>query len=234
MFFNVFFFQVPETPMWLLLKNRTDDAEMALQWLRGWVPKSTVSHELKQLERYSERSKSCADCIKQNAKCPHPLPTLREKLCELKQIDTIKPFCIVMLVFAISSFAGMQAMQPFIVQIFKAYGSPIQPDQCATIMSFVNNLANVGFIVLIRFTGKRPLYLTMLSGMLVSTAVICVYGFIWLPSGYNSFDQTNDFTLENKELGWIPFVCIISWSGFTYFGVNSLGWQMLSEVFPYK
>lgn len=221
------FVQVPETPMWLLSKNRTADAEKSLQWLRGWVPKSTVSHELKQLERYSERSKSCADCIKQSAKCPHPLPTILEKLCELKRIDTVKPFCVVMLLFAISSFAGMQAMTPFIVQITKAYETPIAPDHTAAVMSFVNNLANVGFLVLIRFTGKRPLYLTMLSGMLVSTTVLCAYGFIYLPTGYNSFDQTNDFALGNKQLGYVPFVCIILWSGFTYFGVNSLAWQVL-------
>lgn len=220
--------------MWLLAKNRTSDAEKSLQWLRGWVPKSIVSQELKQLERYSERSKSCADCIKQNAKCPHPSPTMCEKLREMKRIDTMKPFCILMLLFAISSFAGIMTMQPFIAQISKAYETPIAPDHTAAVMSFVNNLANVGFLVLIRFTGKRPLYLTMLSGMLVSTSVLCAYGFIWLPIGYNSFDQTNDFALKNKELGYIPFVCLILWSGFTYFGVNSLAWQMLSEVFPYK
>lgn len=220
--------------MWLLSKNRTADAEQALQWLRGWVPKSFVSHELKQLERYSERSKSCANCIEQNEKCPHPLPTIREKLRELKKSDTIKPFFVTIMVFAISSFAGIQGMSPFIVQISKAYDIPIAPDQTAAVMSFVNNLSNVGFIILIRFTGKRPLYLTMLSGMFLSTCIICAYGFIWLPSGYNSFDQNQQFSMENKQLGYIPFVCIILWSGFTYFGVNSLGWQMMSEVFPYK
>lgn len=220
--------------MWLLSKNRRGDAEQALQWLRGWVPKSMVQHELAQLERYSERSKSCADCIQQNEKCPHPSPTIGAKLRELTKQDTIKPFCIVIMVFAISSFAGMQGMAPFIVQISKAYDTPIAPDRTAALLSFVNNLANVGFIVLIRFTGKRPLYLTMLSGMLLTTGILCAYGFIYLPSGYNSFDQTHQFSLDNKQLGYIPFICIILWSGFTFFGVNSLGWQMLSEIFPYK
>lgn len=220
--------------MWLLSKNRTADAEKSLQWLRGWVPKSTIANELKQLERYSERSKYCAACIKQNAKCQHPLPTMGEKFRELKRPDTLKPFWIVILLFAIASFAGIMGMQPFIVQISKAYETPIAPDRTAAIMSFANNLANVGFIVLIRFTGKRPLYLTMLSGLLLTTCTICAYGFIVLPTGYNSFDQTQKFSLENKQLGYIPFVCIILWSGFTYFGVNSLAWQMLSEIFPYK
>lgn len=220
--------------MWLLSKNRNADAERSLQWLRGWVPKSFVSHELKQLERYSERSKRCDSCIQQNEKCSHPPPTIRVKLRELLKFNTLKPFCIVIMVFAISSFAGMQAIQPFITQLCKAYDTPIAPDRTAAMASFVNNLSNVGFIILIRFTGKRPLYLTMLSGLVVTTAVLCAYGFTVLPRDYTSFDQTHQFSLENKQLGYIPFVCIILWSGLTFFGVNSLGWQMLSEVFPYK
>lgn len=220
--------------MWLLQKQRKDDAEKSLQWLRGWVPRSFVSQELDELERYSERTRSCDDCVQQNEKCLHPPPTIAAKLRELIKRNTIKPFCIAIMVFAINSFAGIQAMQPFIVQLSKAYDTPIAPDQTAALASFVNNLSNVGFLVLIRFTGKRKLYLTMLSGLVLTTATLCAYGFIYLPHGYNSFDQTNRFSLENKQLGYIPLVCLILWSGFTFFGVNSLGWQMLSEIFPYK
>lgn len=125
-------------------------------------------------------------------------------------------------------------MQAFIVQIYKAYETPIPPDQTAAVVTFVNNMSNIGFLVSLRFTGKRPLFLTMLGGMVVTTAILCAYGFIYLPPGYDSFDKTQHFSLDNKPLTYIPFVCIILWSGFTYFGVNSLGWQMLSEIFPYK
>lgn len=226
--------QVPETPLWLLSKSRTADAEKALCWLRGWVPKDAVSNEFQEMQRYSQRYKYCNPCIKQNQKCSHPPPTMYEKMGELKRKQTLKPFFIVMAMFLTSLFSGIFGMAPFIVQIFKAYGSPIAPDRAAALLSVVNNLANLTFLCLIRFTGKRYLYLTMLTMVFLCSAVISGYGFGILPSGYNSFDKSQHFELENKDIGYIPFICIIVWSFCTYCGVNTMPWQMISEIFPYK
>lgn len=81
-------------------------------------------------------------------------------------------------------------MRPFIMQIFKAYDSPIEPDRAAAIMSLLDNLANVVFMCLVRFTGKRRLYLSMLTGVFLCVLTIATYGFLVLPSGYISFDPT--------------------------------------------
>lgn len=134
--------------------------------------------------------------------------------------------------FIIAAFSS--SWYPFVVQIFKAYDSPIAPDKAAALLSFVNNIANIVFLCVIRFTGKRLLYLTMLTMTLLSALAICVYGFVILPSGYNSFDQTQTFSLENKQLGYIPFIFIIIWSFCLFGGVSTMPWQMISEIFPYK
>ncbi|XP_055307472.1 facilitated trehalose transporter Tret1-like, partial [Sitodiplosis mosellana] len=225
---------VPETPMWLLSKNRTAEAEKSLCWLRGWVPKEKIAKEFEAMQHYSDRTKFCNSCIKQNLKCTHPPPTKIEKLKELKRKHTMKPFFIVMSLFFIAQFSGILAMTPFIVQIFKAYESPIAPDRTAAIQSFVNNIANISFLCLVKFTGKRKLYLTMLTGVFLCAAIVAGYGFLVLPSGYNSFDQSQHFSLENQSLAYIPFIAIFVWSFCSYCGVNSLAWQLLSEVFPYK
>lgn len=225
---------MPETPLWLLSKNRTLDAEKALCWLRGWVERENVIQELQALQRYSERFKSCGMCLKLNQKCGHPLPTLVQKLKELKRKQTLKPFFIVMSLFFIALFSGIFSMSTFVVQIFKAYDSPIPPDKAAALLSFANNLGNIIFLCLIRFTGKRRLYLTMLTVVFLCSAIVSAYGFSVLPSGYNSFDQSQTFSLRNKSIGFIPFVSIILWSFCAYCGVNVMPWQLLSEVFPYK
>lgn len=228
-----FFFQIPETPLWLLSKHRTAEAERALCWLRGWVPNENISEEFKALQRYSQRSKSCNACIKKDQNCTHPLPTMIEKLKELKRKKTLKPLTIVISLFIVAEFTGITGMYPFIAGIFKAYDSPIQPHHAMTIMSAVNNLANITFLCLIRITGKRKLYLPMLAIIVLCTAIISAYGFIFLPSGYNS-DISQNVSMNDKRLPFIPFICIIVWGFCSYCGINSVPWQMLSEVYPFK
>jgi hypothetical protein len=136
----------------LLSKNRPAAAKKSLQWLRGWAPEHDIAQEYDDLQRHSERSKSCNLCIKKNIQCTHQCqPTMREKFAELKRKQTLKPFAIVMGLFFLAQFSGVFAMRPFIMQIFKAYNSPIEPDRTAAIMSLMDNLANVVFMCLVRF-----------------------------------------------------------------------------------
>lgn len=228
-------FQVPETPHWLLAKGRPEHAEKALCWLRGWVPKEIVADEFSALQRFSERSKSCNACIEQNQKCHHSAPSFTEKLAEFSRKRTVKPFFIVISLFVILQFSGLFAMTPYLVQIFKAYESPLPPDVATAMLSFLNVFATLTFMSLEHFVGKRRIYLTVLSGVCISSFAIACYGFILLPSGYNSFDHSHELpTLENPMLVYIPTFFLILWSFCSYCGILMMPWQMLSEIFAFK
>lgn len=112
------------------------------------------------------------------------------------------------------------------MQIFKAYESPIGPDKAAMIMSLLDNVANLAFMCLVRFTGKRKLYLWMVFGLVVCTVVITTYGFIYLPQGFNSFDkvQHSSLRLECKGLTYIPLIFLYLWSFFSFCGFNGMPW----------
>lgn len=211
------------------------DAEKSLCWLRGWVSSEAVAHEFYELQRHNERARSCNSCIKENRKCSHSPPSIIEKVLEMKRRQTLKPFSIIIMLAFLTHFTGETAMRPFSMQIFKTYESPIPPDQATTVMSFLIVLANVVFICLVRFTGKRRLYLTFGSGIFVSSFVIACYGFIVLPRGLISFDQRHEsFHLDNPNLAYIPMICLFLWSFFSNCGFNEMPWMLTSELFPFK
>lgn len=211
--------QVPETPHWLLSKGRVEQAENALRWLRGWVQKEVIADEFQALQRYSERAKSCGLCIDQNLKCVHPPPSLGEKFHEFSKKRTLKSFFIVISLFVILQYSGVFAMQPYLMQIFKAYSSPLEPDVATAVLSFLNIFATITFMCLVRFVGKRRIYLTVLTGVCISSFVISAYGWILLPSGYNSFQKSNAVpSLEASSLVYIPTFFLILWSFCSYCG----------------
>lgn len=155
-------------------------------------------------------------------------------LIKIAQNLTLIPFITVPL-FVLIQYTGKLTMRPFIVPILKAYSSPIELDNAAALISFSDNLAQILFLCLIRFTGKRRLYLFMTFGIFISTLVISCYGFMVLPSGYSSFNQQSEsFHLENTELAWIPLVCLFLWSFFSRCGFigKKIGiWKMLNFDF---
>lgn len=116
---------VPETPLWLLSKDRKDEALTSLQWLRGWVSPAAVSKEFLDIQRYSQNSNRCTTCEKSNVICKHPPPNVGERLKELLRKRTLKPLFLTLGCFMIAQFTGLSAMRPYMIQIFQAYGSPI-------------------------------------------------------------------------------------------------------------
>lgn len=194
-----------------------------------------MAKEFHELQRSSETSKSCTDCIKRNQKCPHPLPTFIENCSELRRKAILKPLFIVVSLFFLSQFTGDFAMKPFMVQIFKAYESPMAPDRAAGVTSVIANAATLCFICSVPLSGKRRLYLFTIAGLFLSSLVISLYGFIYLPSGYNSFNQQNQsFHLTNPNLAYIPMICLFLSSFFTFCGFNGIAWMLASELFPFK
>lgn len=86
-------------------------------------------------------------------------------------------------------------------------------------MSIIDNFGQLAFLCLVRFTGKRRLYLIVTFGVFCSTLAISCFGFIYLPSGYNSFDENDaSFHLENPNLAYVPMFLLFTWTFFSFCG----------------
>lgn len=72
--------QAPETPVWLLAKNRESDALKSLCYLRGWTTAEHVKEEFDLLLEYSKDFKKCIICMNTDTK-------VEEKTCEHDRLN---------------------------------------------------------------------------------------------------------------------------------------------------
>lgn len=222
---------VPETPMWLLSKNRNEEALKSLQWLRGWVSPKAVQKEFDEIVRYSDYSNKCAPCQKTEFKCDHPPANTKDKFKELIRKRTLKPFALVMIFFLFSQFSGLTAMRPYMVQIFKAFRIPVDPGWATVNIGIIGLIANIVCMVFIRLVGKRRLALFSMVGTMICCMLLGFYAFHNLPHDLTSF---NIPTYEYGHVDATPMILIFFLAFFTSVGIASIPWMLLSEVFPFK
>lgn len=212
------------------------------------------------MKRNSKRSKSCNVCIEQGRHCSHPPPSLMENLTELKRKHCVKAFSIIIPLFFIAQFTGMQAIDPFLMHIFDAYKSPISPGNAAAVMKFIEisvkklildiknsfDFQQISFQLLLPIFnlffqanllllflirfGKRRVYLITGFGVFLSSLATACYGFIYLPNIFNSSHQQN----QNPNLAYIPTVGLFLWCFFSKCGFLSMPMLLASEVFSFK
>uniref|UniRef100_A0A182JVE9 Major facilitator superfamily (MFS) profile domain-containing protein n=1 Tax=Anopheles christyi TaxID=43041 RepID=A0A182JVE9_9DIPT len=225
---------VPETPMWLLSKNRADDALKSLQWLRGWVSPKAVEQEFQEMKRYSLHSAKCAICEKSGSTtCQHPPLTEWTKLKELTRKRNLRPFVLVMLFFVFGQLSGLTGMRPYLVQIFQAYGVPLDANWATVSTGLLGLIANIVCMVSIKFVGKRRLAITSMTVTALSCISLSIYAFNTFPPGWTSFDN-HPGTSHVTSMGYIPMVLFFMLAFFTSVGVLPVPWILLSEVFPFR
>lgn len=255
-----FHWQIPESPLWLLSKNRTEDAQKSLQWLRGWVPSKAVEKELNELKRHIEFTKTCAACYKAEVKCVHPPATAMEKLRGLFLPSTLKPFTVLLIVFTLNQITGTYAMKPYLILIFKAYGTPLSPSVATAVLGLTGILGTTTCVCIIRFIGKRKLFLCALLlasipkiavGKLYSAPAMhklliqfhltrCfsndnlsgIYGFIYLPIGTTSFFPREGEAPPNNN--YFPLIAYVVMQFINSVGVSAVPHMLLSELLPCK
>lgn len=106
-------FFVPESPHWLLTKNRVDEARTSLSWLRGWVPFHRVETEFNEIYDVLNR--------KRIENLSHQNEGLLSRLEPYTKKNFILPFLLISFTFFLGHFGGKTPLQTYAVQVNKTF-----------------------------------------------------------------------------------------------------------------
>ncbi|RVE46763.1 hypothetical protein evm_008547 [Chilo suppressalis] len=198
----IVFWWMPETPQYLLGKNRRRDAEKALRWLRG--PDADLAGELedmqKEVDNASRQRGGIGSMFTQRSTC-------------------MAFICSLGLMF-FQQFSGINAVIFYTNQIFQSAGSDIPPGIATIIVGVVQTIATYISSLLIERAGRRILLLQSSIIMGICLVVLGVYF------------KLQENGLDLAAIGWLPLVCLVLFIISFSMGFGPIPWMMMAELFP--
>ncbi|XP_068904394.1 facilitated trehalose transporter Tret1 isoform X2 [Tenebrio molitor] len=209
-------FFVPESPYWLILKNRHDDAKKCIAWLRGWTTIEEIEPEFNEL------------CKQINASVTHK-PTMVQKLELFTKKNFFWPFCVVMLAFFLSQFSGTTPLQIYAVRIFSSFHAPIGEYYATVAMGVAEVLGCVLSTCLVHYTGKRVMNFFSLLSCGACFLIVATFAYL------NNINHLEKFSgvshSQSSRSSWIPLIFLIAAAFCTHTGIKLLPWMLIGEVF---
>lgn len=212
----ILLFFVPETPIWLMMKNRPEEAIQSLAWLRGWTTAEKVEKEFAELWTK----------IREENKRTEP-KTLVDLVMFLRKKEIYTPMGLVTFVYFVSQLSGTHTLTTYAVPVFNSLNSPIDGYFATIILGVMQLLGCLFSMLLIQILGKRVLTLVSLVGTSICFLIVAVYAYI-----NNNLYLVLDFDLKDSGTDWIPLIFLPLASFSAHLGIIILPWILIGEVFP--
>ncbi|XP_043190101.1 facilitated trehalose transporter Tret1-like [Amphibalanus amphitrite] len=197
---------VPESPYWLMGKQRPEDARRSLLTLRG---DPAVAD--KDLAIITEACKS-----RQKALTPRELAKEMSKLCVLA------PFLTVLALFALGALAGL-SMLTYLVVIFKETGSSLDAHQASILFGCVRTCNMFLVLYMSDHFGRRPLLIFSSVGCTLTTLSMAAFLF--------GRDQVPEWA-GWRQLSWLPLALMLFYIIAFDFGFGRTTWVVHAELLP--
>ncbi|KAL5281186.1 hypothetical protein ACFFRR_004917 [Megaselia abdita] len=233
---------IPETPSFLVLKGRMEDAFRSLQWLRGPhknvnieletiklnIQSTMSSHQDNNLPSYDNKKetfiffKSFSKCLK-NIK----------KSAEDKRFH--KPLIIVGGLIIFQRFTGSHSFGFYAISVFRKTFIGMNPHLAAISVAFVQLLASLLSGILIDKVGRIPLLITSSVFMSLALASFGSYSY-YNQNISNRLLEVHTSAYETEIItpntDWIPLLCVLILSIAFSLGIYPITSLLVGELFP--
>lgn len=177
--FAVSFVFMPESPLYLISKNRSEDAIKSLKWLRG--EHYDFSDELNELQ--SQHDEDINNKI--------------SFIAALRRRATVKALIIIVGLMFFLQLSGINIVIFYTGSIFNAAHIDLKTELAIILVGVMQVVATFIASMIVDKTGRRVLLLLSISVMAICKILLGVYFYM----------NDNDAT-SVKDLGWLPVVAL--------------------------
>lgn len=200
--FAVTFFFMPESPVFLMSKDREEDARKSLKFFRG--KHYNIDFEINEIRETIEKAR-------------------REKLSFVEGFSTkaAKLGLVISLgLMLFQQFSGVNAVIFYTSQIFEAAGSDLDPNVSSIIVGVVQFVATFVSTLVVDRLGRKIL-------LICSAGVMCICQLL-----LGVFFYLKDDGQDVKDIGWLPLLSLCLFMVAFSIGFGPIPWMMVSELFP--
>ncbi|XP_014356999.2 facilitated trehalose transporter Tret1 [Papilio machaon] len=215
---------IPETPSYLVLTGKDEEAYKSLLWLRG--PNSDVAQELATIRTNVLASKNFSQ--RQNQMSSSQFINSLDVRTMNRLLGPILVTCGLM---TFQRFSGAHAFSFYAVPIFRKTFGGMNPHGAAIAVSFVQLLASCLSGLLIDTVGRLPLLIV--SSVLMSMALAGFGSYAYYEEVHrNQRIQNVMFHQTVGQNDWIPLLCVLVFTIAFSLGMSPISWLLIGELFP--
>lgn len=209
MFTFLLTFFIPESPTWLIVKDRIEESRKSLRFFRGLKSKNApYSSEFEREFNILLKSLSLAE--------GEHKPRFWEAI---KAPEVYKPLLIMIGFFACQQFSGIFVVVVYAVQISIEAGVTIDPILCAMLVAFIRVPTTFAVGLVLDRWGRRPP--AMFSGFGMGICMFILAGSVWFPTTLGTIPH-------------LPVVGICMYIVTSTLGLMTLPFSMIGEVYPQR
>ncbi|XP_063922323.1 facilitated trehalose transporter Tret1-like isoform X2 [Zophobas morio] len=212
--FLVFF--IPESPAWLVSKDKIEEAKKSLMWINKYQPqpenKTQTYSELQLTLLQKEHELKLIEDSRRTGN------EIKAKFYEFLKPTGYKPLIILTGMFMFQQFSGIFIFLFFSISFFQEVGSTSNPYLTSIFIGVVRFIMSMINTYVQRAYGRRSLLLISCFGMSL---------FIVLSGLFAHWIKTGTTTMT-----WIPVVCLLMFVVASMIGVIPIPYTMTAELFP--
>ncbi|XP_067005244.2 facilitated trehalose transporter Tret1 [Anabrus simplex] len=210
------FIWMPESPVYLVLEDRMDDAMKSLTWLRKGKRLEDIQTEIKRIKEHLNKEKEESGS--------RPLMCrMKEFFSDLSSQSTLlKTVGIVLGLMFLQQVSGINAILFYTVSIFQSSGSNISSNMSSAIVAGCMAASDFCSSFYVDRLGRRPMLLFSTLATAVCLAVLSAYF------------HYNDNNYDVSSWNWVPITALIIYVITYTAGFSQLPWLMMAELVPSK